>query len=178
MLKIAEYKKLKDEYVNEWLEIVKHDFKKGDAGSGTHYEVTIQNIKFECAYSDEEMLGIITTSIEIIRELIDIQANGYTREKFDEADSKHKDEEHDIATVYETFMDFKTDKLVLLIEAMSIFTRVGGAYFMFVSAPCMINTIYCVFERMLDDSDDEEMWFADVFFMIRGAMKMHSQELE
>ena len=31
---------------------------------------------------------------------------------------------------------------------------------------------------VLDDSDDEEMWFADVFFMIRGAMKMHSQELE
>ena len=60
---------------------------------------------------------------------------------------------------------------------MSDYTLIGGAYFMILSAPYMINTIYCVFERMLDDSDDEDMWFAEVYFVIRGAMKMHSEEL-
>ena len=60
---------------------------------------------------------------------------------------------------------------------MSDYTLIGGAYFMILSAPYMINTIYCVFERMLDDSDDEGMWFAEVYFVIRGAMKMHSEEL-
>lgn len=123
------------------------------------------------------MRGIIKTSIEIIKELIEIEAAGYTRERFDEVDAANSAEGYSPTSVMATFMDFKTYKLVQLIGKMAGYTRVGGSYFMLISSPEFVNVIYGVFERMLDDYDDEQMWFTFLYFLIRGAMRMHSQEL-
>ena len=49
---------------------------------------------------------------------------------------------------------------------------------MLVAAPGFRNVIYAVFERMLIDSDDENMWFTCLYFLIRGAMNMHSDKIE
>lgn len=177
MLKIANFDLLNDDYESVILERIKSDYGKEDIEGGTYYEVTLQNQFFACAYSDNEMRGIIGTCINIIKELIKIQDNGFTRARFDEICSSDNDNKDSISAIYRLYNDIQTPTLRKLIMDMAKYTRIRSAYFMFISSPILIGSIYCVFDKMLDDYDDEDMWFSCLYFLIRGAMKMHSQDL-
>lgn len=116
--------------------------------------------------------------MKIIQELIVIQDNGYTRERFDSIDHFDNGEEVDrILAPLEVFADFKTDKLSDYVADLAGYTRVDGAWYMLLAAPCIKDVIYAVFDKMLDDPDDEGMWIWCLHFLIRGAMKMHGQEI-
>ncbi|MBP3781783.1 MAG: hypothetical protein J6I68_00890 [Butyrivibrio sp.] len=182
MLKIAEFDLLKDDsYTDAILSRLQEDYAtEEEIEDGCCYEVSIQDIKFRCAYTDDEMRGIIRTCVKIMKELIDINANGYTKEKFDSYDAFGEESDNSpehFGKMLDRCKDYETEKLNLLIAEMAEYTRVGGAWFMFIAAPGFRHVIYAIFERMLDDSDDEDMWFSCLYFLIRGAMKMHSDEI-
>lgn len=178
MLKIKDFDLLNNEdldNVEAILKRVKHDFAKEEKEDATIYDVTLQDSKYICAYTDDEMRGIITTSIDIIRELISIEANGFTKQRFKEA-IQNEEKREEIMQVLSTYNDFKTQELDEMTIKMAAYVRVGGAYLALISRPLLIDVIFGVFEVMLDDSDDEDIWFSCLYFMIRGAMKMHSSE--
>ncbi len=180
MLKMVKMFEPEIDYTEIMLERIKNEYAVKDINIdwGTCYEVTIQDIRFKCAYSDDEMRGIIDTCVKIIQELIVIQDNGYTRERFDSIDHFDNGEEVDtILAPLEVFADFKTDKLSDYVADLAGYTRVGGAWYMLLSGPCIKDTIYAVFDKMLDDPDDMEIWVWLLHFLIRGAMKMHGQEI-
>ena len=183
VLKIAEFDLLKDDsYTDAILERLQKEYATEEEGvDGRCYEVSIQNHEFRCAYTDDEMRGIIRTCVKIIKELIDINANGYTKEKLESYDAfgeeDDKSAEH-FGKLVERCKDFGTERLDSLVAEMAGYTRVGGAWYMLVAAPGFRNVIYAVFERMLIDSDDENMWFTCLYFLIRGAMNMHSDKIE
>lgn len=182
VLKIAEFDLLKDDrYTDAILRQLKKEYAtKVKIEHGRCYEVSIQEVRFRCAYTDDEMRGIIRTCVKIMKELIDINANGYTKEKFDSHNlfgEGNDNSEEQFDQMLDKCKDYETEKLNLLIAEMAGYTRVGGAWFMLIAAPGFRQVIYAVFERMLDDSDDEDMWFSCLYFLIRGAMKMHSNEI-
>ena len=182
MLKISEFNLLKDDSCTDAiLSRLQEDYAtEEEIKDGRCYEVSVQNIKFRCAYTDDEMRGIIRTCVKIMKELIDINANGYTKEKFHSYDA-FGGENDNSADYFDQMLDrckdYETEKLNLLIAEMAGYTRVGGAWFMLIAAPGFRTVIYAVFERMLDDSDDENMWFSCLYFLIRGAMKMNSDDM-
>ncbi len=179
MLKIAEYDLLKeDTYTDELLSRLQDDYATGEENEdGKCYEVTIQDYSFRCVYSDDEIRGIIRTCVKIINELISINADGFTKDKLEDFEANDEDNWKNIEKGLNRCSSFTTLRLELLILEMTSYTRVTGAYYLLIAGPGFRDIIYSVFEVMLDDSDNEELWFADLYFMIRGAMKMHSSEL-
>lgn len=145
---------------------------------GTCYDVTLQDLRFRCVYSDDEMRGIIRTCENIIRELIDIQDKGYTRERFDNVDHFDNGGVNDrILSPLEVFTDFRTDKLLDYIAELAGYTRVAGAQYMLLAAPDMKSAIYGVFDKMLDDPEEVDAWFSCLGFLIKAAMSMHRVEV-
>ena len=71
VLKIAEFDLLKDDsYTDAILERLQKEYATEEEGvDGRYYEVSIQDHKFRCAYTDDEMRGIIRTCVKIIKEL-------------------------------------------------------------------------------------------------------------
>lgn len=182
VLKIAKYDLLNDDrYTNAILRCLKKDYATRERIKGGRcYKVSIQETKFRCVYSDDEMRGIIRTCVKIMKELIDINENGYTKEKFNSYDAFGEENDNSaehFGKAVDRCKDFGTEKLDLLIAEMAGYTRVGGAWLMFIAAPGFRDVIHAVFEIMLDDSDDENLWFSCLYFLIRGAMKMHSDEI-
>ncbi|OON85714.1 hypothetical protein BXO88_10670 [Oribacterium sp. C9] len=179
MLKIADFELLQDDYTDTLVERMQDDFAiEEEMEKGHCYEVTLQDIKFKCAYTDDEMTGIVRTCVAIIKELIAINANGYTKTKFNNFKSEGaKDALQQLSNINGLYNDYKTEKLEKLFAELTTYTRVGGAYLMLLAAPGFQQVINAVFERMLDDSDDENMWFSCLYFMIRGAMRMNSDDV-
>ncbi|WP_044914168.1 hypothetical protein [Butyrivibrio sp. WCE2006] len=177
MLAISEFDILNEDYDDELLERIKADFGKEELEGGMYYEVVLQDNRFSCAYTDKEMRSIISTCIKIIKELINIHDSGYSREQFDQTHEENNDEENPLKPIYSVYLEIQTPALRKLIDEMACYTRTDGAFFMLIAAPCLISTIYSVFDVMLNDYDDEDIWFSCLYFLIRGAMKMHSQSL-
>ncbi|SFG31155.1 hypothetical protein [Oribacterium sp. WCC10] len=127
------------------------------------------------------MRGIIKTCIAVIKEIISINDNGYTSDRFNafkaEMNGKTNDCIQQLNHITSLYNDYKTDNLEELVEEITTYTRVGGAYLMLMAGPGFKQVINGVFERMLDDSDDENIWFWCLYFLIRGAMRMHSDEI-
>ncbi|WP_026492876.1 hypothetical protein [Butyrivibrio sp. XPD2002] len=177
MLAISEFALLNENCDEELLERIKSDFGKEELENGMYYEVVLQDNRFACAYTDNEMKNIISTCIKIIKELINIHDSGYSRENFDQTSNANNDEENLLKPIFSVYLEIQTPVLRALIDELAGYTRTGGAYFMLISAPCLISTIYGVFDVMLNDYDDKDIWFSCLYFLIRGAMKMNSQSL-
>ncbi len=178
MLKMSEAFYLSGDYTEEILSGIKKEYALKDMHIewGTVYEVTLQDLKFKCAYSDDEIRGIIKACVEIIRELIKIQANGYTRERFDKVNQLGNGDENDEVVIPLTvFADFGTARILELIDEIAGFTRVAGAHYLLLAGPEMKDAIYCVFDKMLDDPMEKDFWYWCLHFLIRGAMRMHGE---
>jgi len=182
MLKISKFDLLQDDYTDALAERIIDDFATGEKTTdGRCYEVPIQDITFRCAYTDDEMRGIIKTCVAVIKELISINDNGYTRDRFNAFKAEMKEETndgiHQLNYITALYNDYKNDNLEELVEEITTYMRVGGVYLMLMAGPGFKQVINGVFERMLDDSDDENIWFSCLYFLIRGAMRMHSDEI-
>ena len=154
------------------------------------YHVVIQGEYFDCGYTNTEMDGIVQTCSDIIMELHHIASNGYTREKLDAIDAaeneKNPDMTHDgggVArasnemAILRSYNDFATPHLEELVTKVASLTRVGGAYYMFLSRPVFVSAIYSVFDMILGKFDEQDMWASSLIFLVRAALYMHSKEL-
>ena len=71
-----------------------------------------------------------------------------------------------------------TERIHKIIGKINVIRRVGGAYAMLISNPCFKSAIYAVYERLVDNFDDEELYCQSAYFLVRAVMRMHSNEIQ
>ncbi len=152
---------------------------------GTRYTVKVQNFTFTCSYTDDEIEHIVDDCILILEELQEITSNGYTREMLEEARKTGKEKCDDtngskIQALFKTidvYNSFSTPRLEELVDDIAVTARVGGAWFMLLSRPAFIDAIFAVYEIIIDKFDDEKIYLSSLDFLVRNAMRMHSDNL-
>lgn len=152
-------------------EMVEEDFYK--------YEVQLQSIKFVTYMSNEELEKSVELTIDLMEELKILNNDGMNaqmlQEKITNIEMQYEDElMRHIALWNEIF----TERIHKIIGKINVIRRVGGAYAMLISNPCFKSAIYAVYERLVDNFDDEELYCQSAYFLVRAVMRMHSNEIQ
>lgn len=71
-----------------------------------------------------------------------------------------------------------TTALTEIVGRLPEIMRIGGAYYMFISRPSLMNVLYAVYEKMAENLDDESYYGTALYFVLRGILKMHSVQME
>ena len=151
-------------------EMVEEDFYK--------YEVQLQSFKFVTYMTNKELEKSIELTIDLLEELKNINNGGLDarmlQEKVRDVETKYQEEAlQQISILNEIY----TDKIYEIIGEINVIRRVGGAYAMLVSNPCFNNAIYVVYERLVDNFNDEELYCFSAYFLVRAVMRINSDEI-
>ena len=153
---------------------------------GEFYEfiVTIEDVRFRTYLSDQELREAITCSIDLLEELKAINNGGLDSVHFDKLkEEKRKEmeeldeEECDIYLGLEVVNSMYTEKIREIKVRIARICRVGGAWYALICSPLMDNIIYVIYEQMVDRFDDEKLYIESVYFILRGVMKIRSEDL-
>ena len=183
------FAKIEDNYRQElkdaFLKKIKTDFPQEEVDDGySMYEVEIQKIKFRTFMNDEELSRSIDYAIDILEELKSINNNGLSEERLRELEENHKnsfkdDEELSYMLLpISVYNEFSTQELELILHKVANMRRVGGAYWMLLSRPGLISAIYAVYDRIVDNFDDENIYIQSIYFLLRAIMKVRSEEID
>lgn len=156
------------------------NFQKGAVEEGFYkYEVQLQSINFVTYMSHEELEKSIELTIDLMEELKTINNGGINaqmlKEKVTNIETQYQDKwKLPLVLCSEIF----TEKMYEIIGNIDVIRRVGGAYAMLISNPCFKSAIYAVYERLVDNFDDEELYCQSAYFLVRAVMRMHSDEIQ
>lgn len=145
------------------------------------YEVLLQNILFRTAMTDDELMAAVVCTIDLLEEFRSINNSGINREKFTEiqkAVEKSEECESEIIHDIEVMQSIETEKIQEIKAKLARICRVGGAYFMLISNMGLNRVILDVYNVLVDRFDDLEIYEMSAYFMLRGIMHMHSDEIE
>ncbi len=152
-------------------EVIEGDFYK--------YEVQLQSIKFVTYMSDEELEKSIELTIDLLEELKNIDNDGVNaqilQEKIRNIETKHKAECIKQLAIWNEIINEKTLEIIGKIDEIR---RVGGAYALLISNPCLKSAIHAVYERLVDNFDDVELYCQSAYFLVRAVMRMNSNEIQ
>lgn len=152
-------------------EMVEEDFYK--------YEVQLQSIKFVTYMSNEELEKSIELTIDLLEELKNLNNAGMNaqmlKEKITNIETQYQDEFMQQLAIWNEIFN---EKIHEIIGKIDVIRRVGGAYAMLISNPCFKSAIYAVFERLVDNFDDEKLYSQSAYFLVRAVMRMHSDETQ
>jgi len=143
------------------------------------YEVQLQSIKFVAYMSNEELEKSIELTIDLLEEMKKVNNGGLNmqilKEKVMSIETQYQDELMSQIVVWNIICN---ERIHEIIGEIDVVRRVGGAYAMLVSNPCLKSAIYAVYDRLVDNFDDEELYCQSAYFLARAIMRMHSNELE
>lgn len=147
------------------------------------YDVKIQNIKFVASLTDDELKESASLALDALEELKSINNGGIDGEAFvkweQEAAEKYKDtdgkEFMEMLYVANKLMSKRISEIIIELERVR---RVGGAYAAFISSPTIRNGIYTVFDRLVDQFDDDDLYFQSGYFLLRVIMHMNCTEYD
>lgn len=152
-------------------EMIEKDFYK--------YEVQLQSIKFVTYMSYDELEKSIELAIDLLEEMKNVNNNGMNKqmlkEKIDNIEAEHQEE---LIRQFAVWDEICSERMNEIIAKIDIVRRVGGAYAMLISNPCLKSAIYAVYDRLVDNFDDENLYAQSVYFLVRAIMRMHSDEVE
>ena len=168
---------------------IKEQFQKDKVeGEYYQYDVFLQNIQFRTCMSYEELARAATYTVDIMEEMKAINNNGVNRSKFEEikqnADKNIKSKDSELRTVWhaiEVVRQISTKKLDELVAEIAEFRRVGGAYWMLMSKPYFQQTLYAIYEVIVDrfDEKEERNWYdTSAMFLMRAIMRVRSEEID
>lgn len=143
------------------------------------YFVELQDEKFKIWVTDKEMEEAINIALLIVEELMLLPQNGMDSIKFaDIRKSADAFETHGSIEYILTIEKILNENLKNLISKAASTVRVGGAYFLFLARPIISSAIYAVFEKLVDDLDNEEIQFCGGYFLLRAILKMRGDVVE
>lgn len=156
------------------------DFRRDEVEENFYkYEVILQDIKFITYMSDEELRLSAGLAIDLLEELKRINNSGINRQVFEQiVKEKEEEKESDVLQVIGIWNRISTEKMAELFAKIDKVTRVGGAWAMLIANPGLISAICAVYERLVDQFDNEELYELGGYFLLRAIMKMHSSEVE
>lgn len=141
----------------------------------------MQDYVFETAMTDDQLRIAAQYAVDILEEYKRINNSGMNREKLNmlveevrEKYAKKKDDFWKIMEPLEIMDSIATDKLCELKLNIARLCRVGGAYWMLISHPCLASVLFSVFESIVDNFDNEEHYRVAAYFLLRGIMKVRS----
>ena len=178
------FKKISAEFRKEIEEILKmtilENFQKEMVEEDFYrYEVQLQSIKFVTYMSNEELEKSIELTIDLLEELKNLNNGGLNarmlQEKVRNIETKHQDELMQQLAIWNEIFN---EKIYEIIGRIDVIRRVGGAYAMLISNPCFNSAIYAVYERLVDNFDDEELYCHSAYFLVRAVMHMRSDEIQ
>ena len=175
----------RQELEDAFLKKIKTDFPPEEVDDGySVYEVKIQKIKFRTFMNDEELSRSIGYAIDIIEELKSINNNGLNETRLRELEEIHKSSFKDdkelsyMLLPISVYNEFSTQELELILHKIANMRKVGGAYWMLLCRPGLISAIYSVYDRIIDNFDDEDIYIQSIYFLFRAIMKVRSEEIE
>ena len=178
------YEKLNDEFRNELendlqIAIVEQCQKEEMEEHFYKYEVQLQNIRFITYMSDEELELSIKMTIDLLEEMKEINNEGLCEQELRKrvADIEENNEDKLMRDLH-TWNILCSEKITDLIKKLDVVRRVGGAYAMLISNPCLKSGIYVVYERLVDNFNDVELYCQSAFFLLRVIMRMHSEDVK
>ena len=178
------YEKLNDEFRNELEKdlqtAIVEQCRKGELEEHFYkYEVQLQNIRFITYMSDEELESSIKMTIDLLEEMKEINNEGIGEQELRKrvADIEENNEDEFMRDLH-IWNILCSEKIIDIIGKLDVVRRVGGAYAMLISNPCLKSAIYVVYERLVDNFDDEELYCQSAFFLLRAIMRMHSKEIK
>lgn len=145
------------------------------------YDVTIHEVRFITAMTDEELRESARLTIDMLEELKKLNNNGLTKEKFDEMYAKLKEDDgefSDFMPPLTMWNKMASKEMTELLGEMDKLRRVGGAYAMLLANPCVKGAVVGVYGLIADKFDDDELYMVCAYFLLRAVMKMHSNEHE
>lgn len=152
-------------------EMVEEDFYK--------YEVQLQSIRFITCMTNDELEKSIELTIDLLEELKNLNNGGLNaqmlQEKVRKVETEYQDEVMRQLVIWNEVFN---KKLHEIIGEIDVVRRVGGAYAMLISNPCFYSAIYAVYERLVDNFDDEKLYYHSVYLLVRAVMRMHSNEIK
>ncbi len=168
---------------------IKEQFQKDKVeGEYYQYEVFLQNIHFRTYMSHKELAQTASYTVDIMEEMKEINNSGVNRTKFEEikqnADKNIKSKDGELRTLWhaiEVVNQMSTEKLNGLVAEIAEFRRVGGAYWMLMSKPYFQQTLYAIYEVIVDrfDETEERNWYdTSAMFLMRAIMRVRSEEID
>lgn len=143
------------------------------------YEVVLQQVKFVTYMTDEEVRAAVGLAIDLLEELKEINNSGMDKAAYEKLVAKIESEEkkEELKFIY-IWKEITTERLRTIIEKIDIVCRVGGSYALLIANPFLMNAIDVVYEKLVDEFDNEELYQGSGYFLLRAIMKMHSEELD
>lgn len=164
----------------------KKEFKSTEVDDGySLYEVDIQHLHFRTFMNDEELSLSMDYAFEILEELKNINNYGTSKGKLVELEKIHRetykpdDEEFsEMMLPVSVYNKFATKDLEMTLIGVANLRRVGGAYWMLLSRPGLVSAIFAVFDRIIDNFDNDELYIQSIYFLFRAILKVRSEEID
>lgn len=174
--------------VKKIIKDIKDNFKVDSVDSLDVYEVEIQDQKFRCAYTEDEINSVSLLVCEMVEKMKERIDDGIDQDRLDqEWNDYEKDENLGEVKKYIKILYFvKTimnEEMWVLFAKIAGTMRVGGAYFMLMAGPSFQSAIYSCYDVFLRYINEDET-LRDIepetyvpYFLMRAAMQMHSKEI-
>lgn len=179
-----QYEKISDEFRRE----IEGDIKKGIIEQFQKemmekdfykYEVQIQSIKFVTCMSHDELEKSIELAIDLLEEMKNVNNAGMNKQMLEEKvvniEAEHQEDLIRQVAIWNEICNERMNEIIVKIDVVR---RVFGAYAMLISNPCLKSAIYAVYDRLVDNFDDEELYCQSAHFLVRAVMRMHSDGVE
>lgn len=169
----------KKQMVDIFVEKIKEDRNEMPDANGRYaYQIELQDEKFEIWHTDEEVKKMTSLAVDAVEELKKLNTIGYDRAKLDSIMEEQKEQNSDEMIVelmcYEAIM---SDGLRRIIDELCKAVRVDGAYKMLMVNPVIKSAFFNIFDYVVDQLDNSDMYFRAVYFILRAEMKIGSQPI-
>lgn len=148
----------------------------------TKYVSAIQGHWFECYMTKDEVEASVEYAIRLMEALRKVNSSGLNQERLEELQSQVNDKH---SAAYDAGIrhailghELITDEVNELVEEIADMRRVGGAYWLIMARPSFMSVIYAVYDRIVDQFDDEDLYIQSTYFLLRGILMIHSNEIE
>ncbi len=138
-----------------------------------------EEINIDLRKKIEELEKSIELTIDLLEEMKKLNNGGMDaqvlKEKVASIETQHQDE---LMRQFVIWDEIWNERIYEIIGKLDEVRRVGGAYALLISNPCLKSTIYAVYERLVDNFEDEILYCQSAYFLVRAVMRMHSEKVE
>ena len=134
------------------------EYRKNKISEGYYqYEVVLQKTKFLTDLTDQELKD----TVRLEKDLKEVGA-----------DSSKRWELMQVLNIWQIFATEQIQKIIVEVDKAQ---RVGGAWALLIANPKLKSAILSVYQIIVDDFDNPQLYYHSTDFLTRAMMNMHGQ---
>ncbi len=167
-------KEIESEYYSTMLEM----FRVEKMDDGYHkYQFGHEEDIYIRYVTNNELREAIKLAIDMLEEMKIINNSGVNRTELNRILEKEKArEENEYLHRLYAFERIKTDRLKNIIKEIDKVARVAGTWALIVGNPSLCYVAYGVYDKLVDDFDNEEWYWKCGFYLVQAIMRMYGNE--